>query len=82
MNGDWPNNNVKAGLANQNDIKGNYVKSIRVNDNVIIKMYGYDANKAILNKKVALTGISSLGVIRWEWASGAIKDSYLPSACR
>ena len=29
-NGDWPNNNNKAGIANQNDIEGTYVKSVRV----------------------------------------------------
>ena len=83
MNGDWPNNNVKAGLANQNDIKGKYVKSVRVKDNVIIVMYGNDANKVISNKKLNLTAIFDLGIIRWTCASaGVIKDRYLPSACR
>ncbi len=81
--GDWPNNNVKAGLANQNDITGKYVKSVRVKDNVIIIMYGNDANKAIANKKVNVTAIYDLGIIRWTCASaGVIEDRHLPYACR
>lgn len=83
MSGDWPNNNVKAGLANQNDITGKYVKSVRVKDNVIIIMYGNDANKAISNKKLNLTAIFDLGIVRWSCASaGVIEDRHLPSACR
>ncbi len=81
--GDWPNNNVKAGLVNQNDITGKYVKSVRVKNNVIIVMYGNDANKVIRNKKINLTAVYSLGIIKWTCASaGLIKDRYLPGACR
>ena len=83
MSGDWPNNNVKAGLANQNDITGKYVKSVRVKDNVIIIMYGNDANKVISNKKLNITAIFDLGIVRWSCASaGVIEDRHLPSACR
>ena len=81
--GDWPNNNVKAGLANHNDIKGKYVKSVRVNKEVIVIMFGNDANKVISNKKLTLTGVYGLGNIRWNCTSaGVIEDRYLPSACR
>ena len=83
MSGDWANNNVKAGLANQNEITGKYVKSARVKDNVIIIMYGNDANKAIANSKVYFTAKFDLANVRWECASaGVIKDRHLPSACR
>ncbi len=82
-NGDWPNNNVKAGLANHNDIRGKYVKSVRVSKEVIVIMFGNDANKIISNKKLTLTGVYSLGIFRWNCASaGVIEDRYLPSACR
>ena len=82
-NGDWPNNNVKAGLANHNDIKGKYVKSVRVNKGVIVIMYGNDANKVISNKKLTLTGVYSRGNVRWNCTSaGVIEDRYLPSVCR
>ena len=82
-NGDWPNNNVKAGLANHNDIKGKYVKSVRVNKEVIVIMFGNDANNIISNKKLTLTGVYSRGNVRWNCSSaGVIEDRYLPSACR
>ena len=82
-NGDWPNNNVKAGLANHNDIKGKYVKSVRVNKEVIVIMFGNDANKIISNKKLTLTGVYNRGNVRWNCSSaGVIEDRYLPSACR
>ncbi len=81
--GDWPNNNVKAGLANHNDIRGKYVKSVRVNKEVIVIMFGNDANKVILNKKLNLTGVFSFGIFRWNCTSaGVIEDRHLPSACR
>jgi hypothetical protein len=82
MNGDWPENNNKASLVNHNSIKGKYVKSIRVNKDEIIIMYGYDAHNAIFNKKITLTAVEQNGVIRWTCASAAIRDSHLPSACR
>ncbi len=82
-NGDWPNNNVKAGLANHNDIKGKYVRSVRVNKEVIVIMFGNDANKVISNKKLTLTGVYSRGNVRWNCTSaGVIEDRHLPSACR
>ena len=82
-NGDWPNNNVKAGLANHNDIRGKYVKSVRVSKEDIVIMFGNDANKVISNKKLTLTGVFDLGIFRWNCSSaGAIEDRHLPSACR
>jgi type IV pilus assembly protein PilA len=82
-NGDWPNNNVKAGLANQNDIRGTYTKSVRVNDNVITIMFGYDAHNSIFNKRITMTAEENFGVIRWVCASaGAIPSRHLPRACQ
>ena len=81
-NGDWPNNNVKAGVANHNDIKGNYAKSVKVKDNEIEIMYGNDANKAISNKKLTLTATESFGYFKWNCAASAIEDNHLPSSCR
>jgi type IV pilus assembly protein PilA len=81
--GDWPQNNVKAGLANLNNIKGKYTKSVRVNDNVITIMFGYDAHNVIFNKKITMTAQESFGVIRWVCTSaGAIPDRHLPQGCR
>ena len=81
--GAWPNNNNKAGLANHNDIRGKYVKSVKVKDNVLEIMYGYDAHKAISNKKIILTAVTNLGIIKWTCASaGIIEANHLPSGCR
>ena len=81
--GDWPNNNNNAGLANMNDIMGKYVKSVKVKDNVIEIMYGYDANKAIFHKRITLTAIYNAGSISWSCAtSGIIQARHLPAACR
>lgn len=81
-NGDWPNNNVKAAVANHNDILGNYAKSVRVNKNEIEIMYGNRAHKAISNKKLTLTATESFGYFKWNCASGAIENNHLPSSCR
>ncbi len=59
-NGSWPNNNVKAGLANQNDIRGKYVKSVRVNKEAIVIMHGNDAHQVISNKKLRVMLESSV----------------------
>jgi type IV pilus assembly protein PilA len=81
--GDWPNNNVKAGLANQNDITGKYVKSVKVKDNEVEIMFGNDAHQIIFNKKITMTAQETFGVFRWVCASsGAIPDRHLPRACR
>jgi type IV pilus assembly protein PilA len=81
--GDWPANNVKAGLANLNDIKGKYTKSVRVNNNVITIMFGYDAHNVIFNKKITMTAVVNLGVIRWTCTSaGVIPERHLPQGCR
>lgn len=82
-NGTWPLNNVKAGLANLNDIRGKYVKSVKVKNNEVEIMYGYDAHKIIFNKKITMTAQESFGVIRWVCASsGLIPERHLPQGCR
>ena len=82
-NGGWPENNVKAGLANHIDIRGKYVKYVMVKKEDIEVMFGKDAHKAIANKKITLTAEYSLGIFKWTCASaGIIPDRYMPSACR
>ena len=82
-NGDWPNNNVKAGIANQNDIEGKYVKMVKVKDNEVEIMFGNDAHNVIFNKKITMTAQVNFGVIRWVCASaGAIPERHLPRGCK
>ena len=81
--GDWPDNNNKAGIANQNDIVGHYVRHVKVNKNVIEVMFGNEAHKILSNKKITMEATEESGIIRWDCgAHGALDDKYLPRACR
>jgi type IV pilus assembly protein PilA len=81
--GDWPENNVKASLVNHNSIIGKYTKSVRVNRNEIIIMFGNDAHNTIFNKQITMTAQENRGVIRWICAgSGAFPERHLPQGCR
>ncbi len=81
--GDWPINNIKAGIANQADITGKYVNRMLVRNNVIEVQYGNDAHKNIKGKIVTLTAIENNGIIRWQCAGkAAFEERYLPSACK
>jgi type IV pilus assembly protein PilA len=71
-NGDWPNNNVKAGI-----------EMVKVKDNEVEIMFGNDAHNVIFNKKITMTAQENFGVIRWVCAStGAIPERHLPRGCR
>jgi type IV pilus assembly protein PilA len=81
--GNWPENNNKADVANQNDITGKYVKKVLVKKNVVEVQYGNDAHKKINGKKVTMTAVVGQGAIRWECSGmGAFEDRHLPQGCR
>ncbi len=83
QSGDWPNNNQKAGIANQNEIAGKYVKKIMVKKNVLEIQYGNDAHNNISGKKIELTAVENNGIIRWECSGkGGFEDRYLPNSCK
>ena len=81
--GDWPSDNSEAGLADMDDIVGNYTKHVEVNDNVIEIMYGHQANQTILDETVVLIAADNSGSVAWTCASGGvIEPRHLPAACR
>lgn len=81
--GAWPQNNVKAAVANQTDIVGKYVHMILVKGNIIEIQYGNEAHKAIQGKKITLTAVENMGIIRWECAGkGGFDERYLPNSCK
>lgn len=81
--GDWPANNVEAGLADEAQIVGKYTEHVAVQNNVIEIKFGNDAHKNILGQSITITAFDNSGSIGWTCASaGAIKPSYLPKACR
>lgn len=81
--GEWPSDNVEAGLSDATDIFGNYTAQVEVVDNVIQIQYGYDAHSEITGKIVTLTGVDNSGAVSWICASGGdIENRHLPDACR
>jgi len=70
--GEWPANNLQAGLSNSTEIDGKYVQSIDVNDGTIIVTYGNDANlDKLANFTVALQpGASVGGDVIWRCGYG------------
>ncbi|EMS3145064.1 pilin, partial [Neisseria gonorrhoeae] len=54
-NGEWPEDNDKAGVASASDIKGKYVESVTVANGVVTaKMKPSGVNKEIQGKKLSL----------------------------
>ncbi|EMT1174205.1 pilin [Neisseria gonorrhoeae] len=65
-NGEWPEDNDKAGVASASDIKGKYVKSVTVANGVVTAQMKSDGvNKEIKNKKLSLWARREAGSVKW-----------------
>ncbi|EMT3262883.1 pilin, partial [Neisseria gonorrhoeae] len=65
-NGEWPENNDKAGVASSDKIKGKYVKSVTVAKGVVTaEMKPDGVNKEIQGKKLSLWGRREDGSVKW-----------------
>ncbi|EMT6278455.1 pilin, partial [Neisseria gonorrhoeae] len=65
-NGEWPEDNDKAGVASASDIKGKYVKSVTVTNGVVTaQMNPSGVNKEIKGKKLSLWGKRENGSVKW-----------------
>ncbi|EMS6448961.1 pilin [Neisseria gonorrhoeae] len=65
-NGEWPENNDKAGVASPSDIKGKYVESVTVAKGVVTaKMLSSGVNKEIQGKKLSLWAKRENGSVKW-----------------
>ncbi|HEZ8332574.1 TPA: pilin, partial [Neisseria gonorrhoeae] len=65
-NGEWPEDNDKAGVASASDIKGKYVKSVTVTNGVVTaQMNPSGVNKEIKGKKLSLWGKREAGSVKW-----------------
>ncbi|ENZ6852379.1 pilin, partial [Neisseria gonorrhoeae] len=65
-NGEWPEDNDKAGVASASDIKGKYVKSVTVTNGVVTaQMNPSGVNKEIKGKKLSLWGRRENGSVKW-----------------
>ncbi|MBW3918851.1 pilin [Neisseria meningitidis] len=65
--GIWPANNTSAGVASSaTDIKGKYVKSVEVkNDVVTAQMASSNVNNEIKGKKLSLWAKRQAGSVKW-----------------
>ncbi|MBH5885962.1 pilin [Neisseria meningitidis] len=64
--GEWPSNNTSAGVATSTDIKGKYVKEVKVEKGVITAtMLSSGVNKEIQGKKLSLWAKRQDGSVKW-----------------
>ncbi|ENV6177634.1 pilin, partial [Neisseria gonorrhoeae] len=65
-NGEWPENNTSAGVANPTEIKGKYVKSVTVTNGVVTaQMNPSGVNKEIKGKRLSLWAKRENGSVKW-----------------
>ncbi|HGM0714856.1 TPA: pilin, partial [Neisseria gonorrhoeae] len=65
-NGEWPENNTSAGVANPTEIKGKYVQSVTVTNGVVTaQMKPSGVNNEIKDKRLSLWGRRENGSVKW-----------------
>ncbi|ENV7750935.1 pilin [Neisseria gonorrhoeae] len=65
-NGKWPENNTSAGVASASDIKGKYVKEVKVEKGVVTaEMKSDGVNKEIKDKRLSLWAKRENGSVKW-----------------
>ncbi|ENW3047716.1 pilin [Neisseria gonorrhoeae] len=65
-NGEWPENNTSAGVANPTEIKGKYVQSVTVTNGVVTAQMKSDGvNKEIQGKRLSLWAKRENGSVKW-----------------
>ncbi|ENX0994613.1 hypothetical protein D7362_10525, partial [Neisseria gonorrhoeae] len=65
-NGKWPEDNTSAGVASASDIKGKYVKEVKVENGVVTATMKSDGvNKEIKDKRLSLWGKREAGSVKW-----------------
>ena len=80
MEGSLPNNNNLAMMQNQNEISGQFTRSIALNRHRIEIQYGEGANAAIWGQKLQLEPVVENGIFQWKCISGpnGVDEEYLP----
>ncbi|EMR8703150.1 pilin, partial [Neisseria gonorrhoeae] len=64
--GKWPENNDSAGVASASEIKGKYVKEVKVEKGVVTAtMASSGVNKEIQGKKLSLWAKREAGSVKW-----------------
>ncbi|MBH2492604.1 pilin [Neisseria meningitidis] len=75
--GEWPSNNTSAGVASTaTDIKGKYVKEVKVEKGVITAtMLSTGVNKEIQGKKLSLWAKRQAGSVKWFCGQPVTRDA-------
>ncbi|EMS3599622.1 pilin [Neisseria gonorrhoeae] len=64
--GIWPKDNTSAGVASPTDIKGKYVKEVKVENGVVTATMKSDGvNKEIQGKRLSLWARRENGSVKW-----------------
>ncbi|ENV9244824.1 pilin, partial [Neisseria gonorrhoeae] len=64
--GEWPKDNASAGVASASDIKGKYVKEVKVENGVVTaQMASSNVNKEIKDKRLSLWARRQAGSVKW-----------------
>ncbi|EMS5208199.1 pilin, partial [Neisseria gonorrhoeae] len=64
--GEWPADNGDAGVASPGEIKGKYVKEVKVENGVVTATMKSDGvNKEIKDKKLSLWAKREAGSVKW-----------------
>ncbi|ENS6050709.1 pilin [Neisseria gonorrhoeae] len=65
-NGEWPKDNDSAGVASASEIKGKYVKEVKVENGVVTAtMNSSNVNNEIKDKKLSLWAKRQDGSVKW-----------------
>ncbi|HFC3473705.1 TPA: pilin, partial [Neisseria gonorrhoeae] len=65
-NGEWPKDNTSAGVASASEIKGKYVKEVKVENGVVTAtMNSNNVNKEIKDKRLSLWAKRENGSVKW-----------------
>ncbi|HFC5613304.1 TPA: pilin [Neisseria gonorrhoeae] len=74
-NGEWPEDNDKAGVASASDIKGKYVKSVTVANGVVTAtMLSSGVNNEIKGKRLSLWARREAGSVKWFCGQPVTRD--------
>ncbi|HFA4099569.1 TPA: pilin, partial [Neisseria gonorrhoeae] len=74
-NGKWPEDNGSAGVASPTDIKGKYVKEVKVAKGVVTaEMKSDGVNKEIKGKKLSLWARREAGSVKWFCGQPVTRD--------
>ncbi|HFB6447328.1 TPA: pilin [Neisseria gonorrhoeae] len=74
--GKWPENNTSAGVASASDIKGKYVKEVKVEKGVVTAtMASSNVNKEIKGKKLSLWAKREDGSVKWFCGQPVTRDN-------